>query len=109
MSDTYNDKELRDEVSTCIEHEYTRASHIYGRANHSPHESYAVILEEFDEATENSECFKESLARLWKLTRRNENTEYTLYQMQCIAEQAASEWVQVAAMCYKARVKEDNI
>jgi len=97
-------KDLAAEVRASVLMEYGRAKARFGAVNNSNHESYAVILEEFEEAVEAGETFKSVFDNFWALVKRNEPTEIVdkLSLMRCFAERAASEWVQVAAMCYKA-------
>lgn len=99
-------KELLSEIQTSEFLEYQRASVKFGVANNSPHESYAVILEEFDEAMKEGDNFSAVLKWLWceiKSNKPKEQLNARFEDLQHFAEHAAAEWVQVAAMCYKAR------
>ena len=77
------------EVKTAIQNEYNRAAAKFGAANNSLHESY----KEF-----------------WRFVKENETDLAigALKDMQERAEHAAAEWIQVAAMCYKATKKRDE-
>jgi len=101
-------KNLLLDVHKLAEQEYDRAADKFGPTNNSPHESYSVILEEFEEAQEDSERFNECLALFWKCIKSNVYKNPMLSTMQEIAEHAAAEWVQVAAMCYKAMVEKEK-
>lgn len=89
--------------------EYERAKAKFGAANNGPHESYAVILEEYQEALEAAEFFKKQLENYWITVRHNIKEEQgrTMMTMRDFAEQAAAEWIQVAAMCYKATITKE--
>lgn len=97
-------KELLDEIQISVLREYNRAAEKFGKANNSPHESYAVILEEFEEAQNEAHMFEWNQRDWWNAIKANTATKCQLQQMQGIAEKAAAEWIQVAAMCYKAQV-----
>lgn len=43
---------VKRELEPVIYNEYIRAKEIHGDEYHSPHEAYAVLLEEFDEAVQ---------------------------------------------------------
>lgn len=102
-------KELLLEVQTSEIMEYNRATEKFGPANNSNHESYAIILEEFEEAQNEARMFEWNLRSFWDAVRANTMTKCQLQQMQHIAEKAAAEWIQVAAMCYKATVKKSEV
>jgi len=101
-------KELLSEVQASEFMEYGRAKAKFGAANNSPHESYAVILEEYEEAQGKANMFEIYMRIYWNAVRANTMTTCQLQQMQRIAEKAAAEWIQVAAMCYKATVKKND-
>lgn len=96
-------KELLEQVQKLTTAEYRRAAQKFGRANNSPHESYAVILEEYEEAIEEGKLFGWHMRCYWDAIKTNKKTKARLKHLQSIAEKAAAEWVQVAAMCYKAQ------
>jgi len=97
-------KKLQNEVKQSINNEYDRAAKKFGPKNNSLHESYAVILEEFEEAQLELDLFKTFLRNFWNNTKENnsESAFNNLKDMQERAEQAACELIQVAAMCHKA-------
>jgi len=99
-------KKLLTEVQACVFMEYQRAAEKFGPANNSLHESYAVILEEFEEAQTEERGFEWNLRSFWNGVMANTATNGQLQQMRSIAEKAA-EWIQVAAMCYKATVAKE--
>jgi len=98
-------KELLTEIQATVFMEYERAKAKFGAANNGPHESYAVILEEFDEAFDKGAKFKWQLDFFWKSVKDNTSGAVFLDAMRQFAEEAAAEWIQVAAMCYKATKK----
>lgn len=104
-------EKLMEEVKECVEHEYSRASDNYGPTNHSDHESYAIILEEFQEAeTELTHC-SHDLCLLWEFIKADlEDSEkrYKLRSIQHHALLAACECIQVAAMAYKALLTSES-
>lgn len=101
---------MRDEVTN----EQSRAKEIYGEINHSDHESYAVILEEFDEADRERRMFALDLEAFWMHCKTDHNDENSKDKREILATlsdraiRAACEWVQVAAMCKKATVTLNN-
>ena len=100
-------KDLIIEVQTAENMEYKRAAEKFGAANNSNHESYAIILEEFDEALAECEDVKLQLEGLWEAIKANKPQETINRIAQLVrvrAERAAAEFIQVAAMCYKATV-----
>lgn len=98
-------KELLNEVQASVFKEYERAAEKFGPSNNSPHESYAVILEEYEEAKEQSEMFRLFFEKHWQDVKANKAGKLKLRLMQEFAEAAAAEWIQVAAMCHKAQMK----
>lgn len=89
---------LLSEVSDLVSRELERAN----RDNppfHSRHEGYAVILEEAEELSEETECVFRLLAELWETVKANKaaSTE----ELKQAAIRAACEAVQVAAMAEK--------
>ncbi|MCL1844431.1 MAG: hypothetical protein FWF77_00815 [Defluviitaleaceae bacterium] len=89
-----------------VRREYDRAAAKFGAANNSPYESYAVILEEYEEAQEQIAKFAADFEIYWQRVKQNLTAEQyaRLKCMQERAENAAAELIQVAAMCFKARI-----
>jgi hypothetical protein len=100
-------KSLNETVSRAVSYELTRANEKFEKTNNSPHESYAVILEEYEEAAHEADKFKIQLDAYWKNVKNNAHTEQCerLLVMQEFAIKAAAEFIQVAAMCEKATCK----
>lgn len=67
----------------------------------SPHEGYAVIKEEIEEAVEESHGAAENLEVLWSVIRENGVGFESVGYIKERAVKAAAEFVQVAAMCDK--------
>lgn len=96
-------KELLNEVDKAIQNEYDRAKEKFGPYHNSPHEGYAVILEEVEEAEEDRETFRHLLEWYWSRIKKNDASAYqTAVAMEKVAAHAAAEWIQAAAMCRKA-------
>ena len=97
-------KDLLNEVNALTLKEYERAAKVNGDTFNSPHETYAVILEEFEEATENLEEFDDAFKAYWSCVKKNDRTSQKdqLIYMHHYAISAAAEMIQVAAMCHKA-------
>lgn len=98
--------ELIDGVALLVDKEYERASGIFGPINNSDHESAAIILEEYEEAVEEQMNALEQLQDFWKLTKVKDASDveklYALGKLGLNAILAASEFIQVAAMAFKA-------
>jgi len=93
------------DIQTAVENELTRANEIYGERFNSPHEAYAVILEEFEEAVEGMSTIENDIDDFWimvKNVRTPETMRNTIGHLKRTAENTAMELVQVAAMCKKA-------
>lgn len=105
--------ELLIQVQASVFGEYCRAAEKFGKTNNSPHESFAILFEEFQEAQEQSEAFGKLFDKYWQAVRKNiplQEQDMILLHLKAIAERAAAEWVQVAAMCFKAtKTKEDQL
>lgn len=96
---------LMAEVNECIEREYGRAGAKFGLTNHSDHESYAVLLEELQEAQVEIKTVEHQLGLFWGHTKCNDNDHVKyrlLMQMEKNALFCACEMIQVAAMAKKA-------
>lgn len=100
-------KKLHEEVIELKDKEYGRAAAKFGLKNNSDHESYAVLLEEVQEAQEDMEIIHRKLNNFWLLTRHNEKPELKLGMIKALeryAELLACEAIQVAAMAKKAAI-----
>ena len=65
----------------------------------SPHEGYAVLKEEVEEAEECIQLLNDKLVEVWKNIRLNWNDSAVVYQAQQSAVALAEEAVQCAAVC----------
>lgn len=95
-------KELMKEIELVVGNELSRAAGKFGPVNNGDHESYAIILEEFEEAAEEGERFGQELSVVWKSIRENRVQKEDYLELKRRAVLASAEWVQVAAMCQKA-------
>ena len=85
--------------------EYGRASVKFGAVNNSDHESYAVLREEADEAIDAMEDVDNLTNTFFEAVKHNEEDGRKLDILNVIkhlAEEAAAESIQVAAMARKA-------
>lgn len=98
-------KELLEAVNKLMLEEYNRAAEKFGPKNNGPHESYAVIKEEVEEAAEELGTVNSQLEYYWFCVRENKMDEQNgkLKMIENFALKAAAECIQVAAMAYKAR------
>lgn len=97
--------ELIQLVDKIIAGEYYRAALEHGRINHSDHQSYAVSLEEFEEALFEVECTATALDRFWTLVKTDAHNAAKLESLDALnrkAMLAACELIQVAATARKA-------
>lgn len=104
------DKLIQD-VDKLVEEEYGRASAKFGPVNNSDHESYAVLLEESEEAQSEVAEVHFQLQHFWQLTKANDDdmSKYSrLLEMERRAKLAACEMIQVAAMAKKAAMTVKN-
>ncbi len=93
------------EVRELVDKEYGRASVKFGSRNNSDHESYAVLLEELEEAHAECGAAHDVLRYFWDLVKRNGSDEekYKICnKLEACALLAACEFIQVAAMAQKA-------
>lgn len=93
------------EMSECVEAEYIRASVKYGPVHASDHESYAILLEELQEAMDEVDSAQDFLEMFWTLVKGNDTDvlkKIRLSQLQRSALLGACELIQVAAMAKKA-------
>lgn len=98
MEKLYKDVEIE------IENELQRAAVKFGDKNNSPHEAYAVIREEVEEAMEEVRELTFHLKDYWQGVKNNEREEQnkSLDDLKKRAHLAACEMIQVAAMAQKA-------
>ncbi len=107
-------RELYLAMREAVTAEHEKAAELDGGINHSDHESYACILEEFDEADRERRMFALDLEAFWMHVKTDHNDEYPkdkrviLATLSERAVRAACEWVQVAAQCKKAAVTFEN-
>lgn len=99
-------EELIQAVKKLADEEYIRAAAEHGAAAHSPHEGYALIKEEVEEAEAEVRTLSEQLGNLWTTVRFDEEQygPHYLNQMGRTAIMGACELIQVAAMTEKARM-----
>lgn len=92
-------------VNMVITAERNNAALDHGRLNHSDHESYAIIMEEFEESADEFNLAAQSLDGLWthiKMDSHDSLKLETLKNLERHAMLAACEFIQVAAMAQKA-------
>lgn len=96
---------LMKQVGQFVEEEYGRAGARFGLTNNSDHESYAVILEELQEAEQELAESKKALQDFWHCTKHNFSDSDKIIQLEHLYNRAfwgACEMIQVAAMAKKA-------
>ena len=95
-------------VSSVMQEEYKDASEIHGSVHSSDHESFAVLLEEMEEATSDLFDTRTALNDFWELVKDDESTPNAkltaLAEVRICALFAACEFIQVAAMAHKAEI-----
>lgn len=100
-------EKLIQEVKIIMESEYLRACDKFGMVNNSDHESFAILLEEKEEADDEFKGVDNVMSYLWALIKRNapDDKKYDLCMtLKNRAVLAACEMIQVAAMAHKAGV-----
>lgn len=95
---------LKKAVSQLVLDEYALASEQYGEKHHTPHEGYAVILEEFEEAQHEEGVLEDKLEEFWRGTKNDSELccQLNAKEIKERAIKAACEFIQVAAMAHKA-------
>ena len=96
---------LIEEVKELIEKEYGRAGAKFGLTNHSDHESYAILLEELEEAKNEMYSLEKYMKEFWEQVKGDfaPYGKFTCCQdMERRALLCACEMIQVAAMAKKA-------
>lgn len=68
---------------------------------HSPHEAYAVVMEEVDEMFFEAQCVRAEIETMWRDVKADRNIEEMAKRIYDRAIFAAQEAIQVAAMCEK--------
>ena len=97
-------KELLKEVELTVKCELKRANRVHPLFN-SPHEAYAVIKEEAEEAEFELECASRHLSEFWNSV-KHDRYKIDMYDCLCAVKECsmnlAAEAIQVAAMAQKA-------
>lgn len=96
-------KELIEDTKKLIAEELAAANRKF-RQNASTHESYAVTLEEAQEAEEELKNVAQMLSVVWEMTKQNapkEQLEEAVTQLEEAATRMAAESIQTAAMAQK--------
>ena len=75
---------------------------------HSNHEAYAVIKEEIEECEDDMREMQMVLSYFWVRTKRDKNSDDLIIGIKKSAMHAAAEAIQVAAMCDKFLLKEEQ-
>lgn len=73
----------------------------YGEVYNSPHEGYAVLLEEVEEASDDLTYIKNNLGVLWQSIKTNDLDSTLITDIEGMAQMLALEAVQIAAVCSK--------
>ena len=91
-------------VRSLVGDEYGRAAAEHGAAAQSPHEGYALIKEEVEEAEADMEALTQRLDHFWNCVKGDDTRWYPHYlkQIRMTAVLGACELIQVAAMAEKA-------
>lgn len=83
--------------------EYLRAKAEHGDVYHSPHEAWGVLMDEWDEVSDELEEAGERMCDISRQIRHpDEHLAQTFDSIQLFAMRAAAELIQVAAVCWKA-------
>lgn len=93
------------EVNELVDKEYGRAGARFGLVNHSDHESYAILLEELQEAKFEVDSVDRCLEEFWYYVKSNSTASFKIESCQRLHRRAllcACEMIQVAAMAKKA-------
>lgn len=93
-------------VQQLKEEEYDRATEKFGATNNSDHESFAVLFEEMQEAFEEVKNTDTPIQQFWQMVKTkgvdDRDKQSVLTAIENSAIFAACEFIQVAAMAYKA-------
>ena len=89
-------------INKAVMTETQNAKENYGDHYNSPHEGYAVLLEEVEEAADDLTYIKNNLGVLWQSIKTNDLKDTTLLtDIEGTAQMLALEAVQIAAVCTK--------
>lgn len=96
--------ELIGSVTALVGEEYRRAAAEWGPAANSPHEGYALLKEEAEEAEEQVSIVSQKMITLWWAVKANTTDSQIGYinEVRTAAILGACELIQVAAMADKA-------
>jgi len=81
----------------------------YGAHYASPHEGFAVLKEEVEEAEESLQLLKDKLSTIWQNVRMNWNDSTVIYQAEASTIALAEEAVQCAAVCERYMATVDSM
>lgn len=97
-------EELVKAISALASEEYQRAAAEHGGAANTPHEGYALIKEEAEEAGEQTDTLGVKITNLWWAVKRDDlgSQRLSLSEIRTAAILGACELIQVAAMADKA-------
>lgn len=93
-------KPIIDELEELVAHELQR-SYSHELTFHSPHEGYAIILEEVEELREEVIGVIDRTQWMWDKIKENANADDVVSFLRRYAIRAAAEAIQVTAMCDK--------
>lgn len=96
---------LTEEVPNLVYAEQVNASQKYGKTNHSDHESYAIILEEYEECQEEMNDIKDSMVDFWKAVRNDDKEPEKLWALKDMSKSCYNliyEAIQLAGVVDKA-------
>lgn len=95
----------KEKIRDLVGDEYVMAARDNGEIHNTCHESYGVLLEEYEETQTEDRIFASQLSSYWELIKHNVSFNDKLVKLQAMKDtaiNAACEWIQVAAMCEKA-------
>lgn len=92
--------EIRVKVNELV-HEELERSYKKEDVFHSPHEAYAVLLEEIEEASDEFYWVDTHIDQLWNRVKENSAVGFSCSMLENSAIRGACELIQVAAMCKK--------
>lgn len=96
--------QLINSVSDLVDEEYKRATAEHGGSANTPHEGYALIKEEEEEAADQMSTISVKVTNLWWAVKRDDlgSQRLSLSEIRTAAILGACELIQVAAMADKA-------